>query len=69
MQNLRKNEYEEVCFSQKNVYKCVKMGFPLWAWVEKTVHGVEICWLSDKEKCPGAVISKEVYADSLLEYE
>ena len=37
----------------------LKMGFPLQTWVEKTVHGLEIYWLSGKKKVPGTVVSKE----------
>ena len=54
--------YPEACFSQKNVYKWTK---PEFAWVEKTVHEVEIHWLSSKEKVLGTVISKDyaVFSD------
>ena len=37
--------------------------------VEKTFHGVKIHWLSSKGKVPGAAVSKEGYADSLLGHE
>ena len=42
---------------------------PHWAWVKKTVHGVETHWLFGIEKIPGAAVSKEGYADSVLEHE
>ena len=35
---------------------------PLWVWVEKTIDGVEIHWLSSKEKVPDAAVSKEGHA-------
>ena len=38
------------------------MGLPLRAWVEKTVHGVEIHRLSGKQKVPGTTDSKEGHA-------
>ena len=44
------------------------MGLPLWTWAKKTVHGVKTHWLSSKEKVPGAIVSKEDNADSLLGY-
>ena len=47
----------------KNVYKWVKYRF---AWVEKTVYGVEAHRLFGKEKVPGVAVSKEGHADSLL---
>ena len=37
----------------------LNMGLPLWDWIEKTVHGMEMHWLSGKEKVPGAAVSKE----------
>ena len=45
------------------------MGFPQRICVEKTVHGVEMHWLSDKEKVPGVAVSKEGHVDSLLGHE
>ena len=47
----------------------LKMGLPQQAWVEKTAHEVEIHQLSCKEKVPGARVSKEGHADSLLRHE
>ena len=44
------------------------MGLPQQAWVEKTVHRMEIHWLSSK-KVPGAAVNKEGRADSLLGHE
>ena len=43
------------------------MGLLLRAWVEKAVIGVEA--LSGYEKVPGSQVSKEGYADSLLNQE
>ena len=37
----------------------INMGSPQRSWVEKTIYGVKIFWLSGKEKVPDAVISKE----------
>ena len=45
------------------------VGLARQAWVGKTVHRVERHWLSGKEKVPGAVVSKEGHADSLLNLE
>ena len=42
------------------------MSLPWWTQVEKKVHGAETRWLSGKEKVPGAAVSKEGHADSLL---
>ena len=42
------------------------MALPLQAWVEKTVHGVEIHILSGKEKVLGNAVSKEDHASSVL---
>ena len=39
---------------------------PLHAWKERLVHGVEIQWLSGKEKVPGAAVRKEGHPDSNL---
>ena len=47
----------------------LNIDLPLQAWVEKTVHGMETHWLSSKEKVPGAAVSKESHAVSLLEHE
>ena len=44
----------------------LNIGLPLCAWIEKTIHGVETHWLSDKEKVQGAGINEEEYADRLL---
>ena len=35
----------------------------LKVWDDKKVHRVETCWLFDKEKVLGAVVSKEGHAD------
>ena len=59
--------YGEACFSQKIFTNWQHMALSLWAWVQKTVCGVET--LSGKEKISGAIVSKEGYADSLLEHE
>ena len=45
------------------------MGLPQQHWGEKDVHGMDIHWLSSKEKVPGVDVSKEGHADSLLGYE
>ena len=45
------------------------MGLLLWTRVEKTVYGVETHWFAGKKKAPGAVLSKEGDADSLLKHE
>ena len=39
--------YWKAGFSQEK--KCLQMGL-IWAWVKKTVHGVETYWLSSKKK-------------------
>ena len=61
--------YQETCFSQKIFANGQNMGLPLWAWVEKTVYGVETHWLFGKEKIPGTAVSKEGHADNLLKNE
>ena len=43
------------------------MGLLFWVQVEETVYEVEI--LSGKEKVPGVAVSKEGYADNLLQHE
>ena len=50
------NIYRRMCdvngeadFSKKNICKWDQQGFPLWAWIEKRVHGPEIHWLSGKK--------------------
>ena len=40
------------------------MGSLRWAWVEKTVNGVEPHWLPSKEKALGEEVSKEGNADT-----
>ena len=47
----------------------LNMSLPLWAWVKKTICGVETHRLSHKEKVLGAVVSKEGHAESLLGHE
>ena len=44
----------------------LNMGFPLRAWVEKKVYGVETHWFSGKEKILGIAVRKEGHADSPL---
>ena len=46
----------------------LNMGLLLWAWVKKTVQGMEPHWYSNKEKVSDAAVSKEGHADSLLRY-
>ena len=58
--------YKEARFSQKNVYELVKQRLPLLTCVEKTIHGVEKRWLSDKEKVPFTVASQEGHTESLM---
>ena len=48
------------CFCWKMFTNGVNMGLPQPTWVRKTVHGMEICWLSGKEKVPGAQSVKKV---------
>ena len=46
------NVYREACFSKKkkkSVLKGLHIGFPLQAWEEKVVHGVEIHFLIKKK--------------------
>ena len=38
-------------------------------YVEKIVDGMEANWLSGREKDPGAAVSKEDHAESVLGYE
>ena len=52
----------------KKVSKWAK-HLPQWAWVKKTVHGVETHWLSSKNKAQGAVVNKEGETDCLLGHE
>ena len=47
----------------------LKMGLPRQACVKKTVHVVEIHWITSKEKVPGEAVSKEGHADCLLGYK
>ena len=61
--------YREAWVSQKMFPNKLNMDLPLWDWVEKTVHGVEIHWLFGKEKVLGTVISKEGHADIFLRHE
>ena len=63
------DEYGEAYFNWKIFTNELNMGLQLWSWVEKTVHGVKTHWLSNKEKVPGRVISKEGHANSLLGHE
>ena len=58
--------YRKVYFSQKNIYNQAKHGFASTSLNEKkkkSVHGVEIHWLSGKGKIPGVAVSKEGHAD------
>ena len=43
--------------------KELNISLPLWVWVKKTVDGMEMNWLSGKEKDPCATGSKEDDAD------
>ena len=62
--------YTEAGFSQKNMFtNGQNMGLPLWTWIKKNICGMEMNWLSSKEKVLGAALSKESYADSLLGHE
>ena len=45
------------------------MSLPWQAQVENTIYGLETHWFWGKENVPGARISKEGHADSLLEHE
>ena len=45
--------YAEKYVSVKNVSSELKMYLPLRGWVEKTVHRLEIHWLSDKGNVSG----------------
>ena len=59
------NVYGEACFSKKKMFtNGLNMGLTLWAWTEKTVHGIETHWLSCKEKVLGATDSKEYRVES-----
>ena len=46
----------------------LNISLPRQAWVEKTVFGEETLRLSNKEKVPGAALSKD-HTDSLLRPE
>ena len=46
----------------------LKMDFPQRVRAEKTIIGVEIRWLSGKEKVPDAIVSKESQSDSVPEH-
>ena len=59
--NLQKNIFVKKVFTNK-----LNITLPLQAWVENTVSGVKIHWLSSKEKVLGAAVSKDSHADSLL---
>ena len=69
MWNLQCDIYKESCFGEKMFTNGLKMGLSLLVWIEKTVHEVEIHWLSSKEKVPGTAVSKEGDADSVLGQE
>ena len=45
------------------------MGLLQRAWVEKAAHRTQIQLLSGKETVLGATVSKEGYADNLIEHE
>ena len=45
---------------KKTLYKWVEQGLLQWAWLKKTVHRVEMHWLSGKEKVPEAVVKAKV---------
>ncbi len=61
--------YRYASFDQKNVNQLNSMNLPLWPWFEKTHREMNTYWLSPKEKVPGAEVSKETHADSLLGQE
>ena len=44
--------YEEMCFCLKYLHE-VNIVWPLRAWIEKTVDGIEMRWFYGKEKFPG----------------
>ena len=44
----------------------LNMDLPLWAWVKKTVHGMETHWLFCKEKVQDSVVSTRDITDSVL---
>ena len=56
-------------FVQKLFTNGLRMGFPIWAKVKKTVHGVGTHWLSCHEKVLRAAVRKEGHADSLVEHK
>ena len=59
----------EALFPQKMFTNELNIGLSLQTWVKKTIHGMEMYWLSSKEKVLGSVISKEGHAVSVLGYE
>ena len=61
--------YREVCFSQKMFTNRLKICLLLWAWVEKTVTGIETHWLSGIEKVLGTVVNKEGHVHNVLGHE
>ena len=58
-----------MCSEEYGSTNGLKMGLPLQVWVEKTVYGVEIHWLSDNENVSGTAVCKEGHADYLLVYD
>ena len=44
----------------------LNMGLPLWAWVEKTVDGIETDFFGKEKVLGAATVSQEVHVDSLL---
>ena len=60
------NVYRETCFSQNTFTNGQNIGLPLRARVKKEVHRVKAHKLSSKQRVPGAVVSKESQAESLL---
>ena len=51
---------------QKMLTKALDTGSPLQSWIKKTIHQLEMRWLSGKENVPDTVVSKEGHAYSLL---
>ena len=56
--------FKETCFSQKMFTNGLDMGLPQWTWNKKTVHELEMHWLSGKENVLGAAIIKESHAET-----
>ena len=63
------NEYGEACLVKKMFTNALNMILSIQAWVKQTVHGVEIHWLSSKEKVLCPAVSLEGHAKSLPGHE